>query len=157
MFLLLTIFLLFSFPNNSFLFYVMAVFPSHFLPVSLWCFLSNFMPRSHSPLPLLLLDISHGLPSYFILTSALIRPSIFLVLPFSLAHLSTTSPSSHALAPPLFFRCLSTAYPPVPFFLLTFFHTLPLLFSLFYFHAALSQSAVYRNHINPVTERLRET
>lgn len=104
------------FLNSSFLFHVMAVFPNHFPPISLWCFLSKFMPHSQPPVPHSCL-LSLSLPSYFILALPLIRPSISLVhssLSLSLSLSCLTHPSLH----------FTTAYPPVPFFFLTFSHTL---------------------------------
>lgn len=115
------------------------------LRLSLVLSLSPFLPHSHSLLPSLVAAISHFLPPYFILTLPLIRPSILLV--HSSLFLPLYSPP-YSPPPPF---CLSAAYPPVPSFFWASSHTLslPLPISLFYFHAALSQWAVYRNHINP--------
>lgn len=126
--------------DNFVLFRVTAVFPNHFLPRSL--FGSLYKSAASLSSPSLLDAISHYVPSYFILTLPLIRPSI------SLVH----SPRLFCRAPLSFYTVFTrTVKPPhshplslAPPALLPSFPVL-----LIYFHAALSQWAVHRNHISP--------
>lgn len=91
------ILLLFSclFSEQLLKFHVMVVFPNHFLPVSLWYFLSKFMPHSHSPLHHLLGPLSLTLcPHISFWLSLSLGPlsllsthlSLFFILPNSLLH-----------------------------------------------------------------------
>lgn len=68
------------FPEQFFFVSCHGCFSKPFPPnLFLWRFPSKFMPHSHSPRLPLVVGISNVLPSYFILTLPLIRPSISLV------------------------------------------------------------------------------
>lgn len=115
-----------------------------------WMFFQSISPQSLSGAfspslcftlnPLLVVAISHVLPSYFILTLPLIRPPISVVhssLSLFILHYSHSSSCLDFIL--CCFHCLPTAYPPVPFFFLTASFTLfllPLLFhsSIFMLH-----------------------
>lgn len=129
-------FLLLWILNNSCLFCACSrlFFQTISSPISLWCFPSKFMPHSLPPHPLTV-AITQVLPSYFILTLPLIRPSI------SHVHSSLS----------LFFSPPYSLSSPLPYFILSCFFVsasvilfLNLLsfslfiFSLVCFHAALS-------------------
>lgn len=125
----------------------MAVFPNHF-PHSLKVYGS----LSFSSPPPLVVTISHAVPSYFIQTLPLIR------LPISLVHSSRSLffiPPNSLSSSLYHLLCFSIYLPQIPQCHSFSWPSLTLsstLFSLFYFHAALSQWAVYRNHINQECE-----
>lgn len=137
---LLSSLLLPFFLNNFSLFHVMAVFPTHFPPIALSLVLSVkvYALLSFSSLPpLLLVTISHVLPSYFILTLVLIRLSISLVHWSRLFFLCLVcvSHSPSLLLHPQFLTVYLLPIPPVSFFFLTPSHTLFLF--LFLFHSSI--------------------